>query len=134
MSRVQIDITGNKYGKLTVIKYVDNKKWLCRCDCGNEKIADSCNLKRGNIRSCGCIRKGKRNKSNILKYFFAIYEENEVYQDDESLAGVCEDYEELHNFFPDYTFATLSSLIAKNRPLYFGKKRYRIYKINKGEE
>jgi hypothetical protein len=28
--------------------------WACRCDCGREKIADSYNLRRGHIVSCGC--------------------------------------------------------------------------------
>lgn len=33
-----VDITGNKYGKLTVIKRVDNDqkgkvRWLCKCEC-----------------------------------------------------------------------------------------------------
>lgn len=34
----KIDITGNKYGRLTVIKENGkcgkNIKWLCKCDCG----------------------------------------------------------------------------------------------------
>ena len=34
---------GQKFGKLTVIKLVSgnnatNRKYLCKCDCGNEKI------------------------------------------------------------------------------------------------
>ena len=46
------DLTGKKYGRLTVIKYIefDTKqnscKYLCKCDCGNEKIIASTNLKK----------------------------------------------------------------------------------------
>lgn len=37
------DLTGQKFNKLTVIKFshFDKKKnsyWLCKCDCGNEKV------------------------------------------------------------------------------------------------
>ncbi|MBE6009152.1 MAG: hypothetical protein E7236_00635 [Lachnospiraceae bacterium] len=30
--------------------------WLCKCDCGGEKIAEKQGLKNGRIRSCGCLR------------------------------------------------------------------------------
>lgn len=38
-----IDLTGKKFGKLTVIKKAEDKKysrihWECKCDCGNPKI------------------------------------------------------------------------------------------------
>ena len=57
------DLTGKSFGKLTVIKRSKDKKnaghtfWKCQCDCGNTLIVDSSNLKSGNTRSCGCIRK-----------------------------------------------------------------------------
>ena len=70
MSRY-IDLTGQRFGKLTVIKRLTNDKykkavWLCQCDCGNLKQATSNNLRRGLIKSCGCI-KGKylREQSNF---------------------------------------------------------------------
>lgn len=59
MSQFQ-DLTGQKFGRLTVIKRVENKNkqtyWLCRCECGNEKDVNAGNLKSGNVRSCGCLR------------------------------------------------------------------------------
>ena len=56
---VMKDITGERFGKLTVIEYagLDARKealWLCRCDCGTEKVINGCALRRGNIVSCGC--------------------------------------------------------------------------------
>lgn len=55
------DRTGQKFGKLTVIKFVRSNKiktfWLCKCDCGNEKIASGRDLKCGNTKSCGCLNK-----------------------------------------------------------------------------
>lgn len=55
------DITGQRYGKLTATKRVASEKgrtrWLCLCECGNEKIVTTEALKRGKVKSCGCIRK-----------------------------------------------------------------------------
>lgn len=57
------DITGCRFGKLTVIKrlknYNDGKRgvhWLCLCDCENEIVALADNLLEGNQRSCGCLK------------------------------------------------------------------------------
>lgn len=55
-----IDLTNQKFGKLTVIKRVENKGkhtyWLCQCDCGNYKEVRGSHLKSGKIQSCGCLR------------------------------------------------------------------------------
>lgn len=29
---------GDKYNRLTAVKEIDNRKWLFRCICGNEKL------------------------------------------------------------------------------------------------
>jgi hypothetical protein len=57
------DLTGQKFGKLTVIKLHHIKKykdknsyyWFCECECGNTKIVSSSNLKSGGVKSCGCL-------------------------------------------------------------------------------
>lgn len=59
------DITGQRFGRLTVIKYVGIGKhgyatWLCKCDCGNTKIVSGHCLRRGNTHSCGCLAKESR--------------------------------------------------------------------------
>ena len=56
-----IDLTGQKFGRLTVIKRAENDKsnrvqWLCQCECGNTKVIRGNDLKLGNIKSCGCLR------------------------------------------------------------------------------
>ena len=56
------DLTGKKFGRLTVMSRAKNSKggkarWLCRCECGNECIVHSSSLKSGNTKSCGCIRR-----------------------------------------------------------------------------
>lgn len=53
------DITGKRYGKLVVIRldHIKNRKsyWLCKCDCGTEKVLRSDCLTR--IQSCGCVKR-----------------------------------------------------------------------------
>ena len=67
MNKIE-DLTGCIFGRLTVIKYLgknkNNKtKWLCLCECGNEKEILACHLKSGAIQSCGCYGKEQRIKS-----------------------------------------------------------------------
>lgn len=55
-----IDIKGNKYGKLTVIRRAENApkgiaRWECKCDCGNVVTVRGNNLKSGEVKSCGCL-------------------------------------------------------------------------------
>lgn len=56
-----IDITGQKFGKLTVL-YPSDKNgnndtiWHCKCDCGNECDVGGKNLRSGHTTSCGCRR------------------------------------------------------------------------------
>ena len=54
-----IDLSGNTYGRLAVIKRVPNKgkstRWLCKCICGGEVVVLGDNLKSGHTKSCGCI-------------------------------------------------------------------------------
>ena len=52
----RIDITGRRFGHLVVIEYTGDSKWLCRCDCGNEKEIDGISVRRGATVSCGCYR------------------------------------------------------------------------------
>ena len=69
------DETGNRYGKLTVLKMDDIRdnfgrlKWICQCDCGNIKSISGADLRSGNTSSCGCnagISKGESKICEIL--------------------------------------------------------------------
>src|SRR5690242_9916571 len=48
-----IDMTGDVYGRLTVLERVAGK-WRCLCECGNETTVGRTELRRGNTKSCGC--------------------------------------------------------------------------------
>ena len=53
------DLTGQRFGKLTVIKMVEGVRpitWLCKCDCGKFVKVRRGNLVNGSTRSCGCLR------------------------------------------------------------------------------
>lgn len=62
-----IDITGQRYGRLTVIKREGSHNgyplWECKCDCGNTYYAVGGNLRGGRTQSCGCIVKDKMAKT-----------------------------------------------------------------------
>ena len=69
MSKV-LQLKNQKFGMLTVIKRTENNKhkesmWLCICDCGKKSTASGKNLKKGNTKSCGCMRVQKNNKSAV---------------------------------------------------------------------
>ena len=55
-----INLTGLRYGRLTVIERDENKgkiaAWRCICDCGNETIVRGDHLRSGVSQSCGCLR------------------------------------------------------------------------------
>ena len=60
------DLSGKKFGRLTVIKYVKTDrfepngrricKWKCQCDCGSASYVSASNLRSGSTMSCGCLR------------------------------------------------------------------------------
>jgi len=61
-------IIGNRYGRLLVV-YREERRghdwfYLCRCDCGKEKLISKGNLVGGEIISCGCYRKEKTGEGN----------------------------------------------------------------------
>ena len=59
-----MDLTGQKFGRLTAQHYdVEQKKWHCVCDCGNEKKVTTADLKRGHTKSCGCYRNEQARKA-----------------------------------------------------------------------
>lgn len=68
------DLTGKKFGKLTVIKLTDeykltsngvkNRKWLCQCECGNQCSVYEYYLTSGTTKSCGCYRGKTIRKEN----------------------------------------------------------------------
>ena len=68
------DLTGQTFGRLTVLKRVDNyikpngkqeSQWLCECDCNDKTqvVVRGWCLNNGNTQSCGCLQKERLSKS-----------------------------------------------------------------------
>lgn len=55
----RVDMTGQRYWKLTVIRLVGRNKhgqrlWECLCDCGQITVAPGSSIRYGSTKSCGC--------------------------------------------------------------------------------
>ena len=76
MGRI-IDLTGQRFNKLTVIEKTDKRKnrqvvWKCKCDCGNITYVVGQALRTGHTKSCGCLNYEKDNSSLINQKFGKI--------------------------------------------------------------
>lgn len=59
-----MDLTGQRFGSLTVIERMPNNNsnkvvWRCKCDCGNETTVIGSRLYTGKTKSCGCLTRKK---------------------------------------------------------------------------
>lgn len=76
-----LDIVGQKYGKLLVVKFLYSKirtkdkrahrHYLCHCDCGREKVITTGDLRQGRTTSCGCAR--KRFQDSPIRQVYQTY-------------------------------------------------------------
>jgi hypothetical protein len=70
----RVNLQGQKFGRLTVVRYHDSirgrSRWECACECGRTKIVPAGSLRGGGVRSCGCwldeVRRalGRRGRGN----------------------------------------------------------------------
>lgn len=65
------NIIGEKYGKLTVIEQLDERRngkvlWLCKCECGGFCKSYKSTLDVGDIKSCGCLLQENITKLSII--------------------------------------------------------------------
>lgn len=56
----KLNLIGLRFGRLVVMEELPHKvgsspRWLCKCDCGNQKITTTILLRRGDCNSCGCL-------------------------------------------------------------------------------
>lgn len=73
MAGKPIDLTGQKFGRLTAIEMTDKRKnksvvWKCLCQCGNTCEVAAASLRAGRTKSCGCLKqeKDKQPKGNVI--------------------------------------------------------------------
>ena len=91
-----IDLSGQKFGKLTVIERIEDKilsngdkkvQYKCKCDCGREINVLSDNLKKGNTQTCG--RCEERSHGNIK--ISQILDEANIFYEREKRFESCKD-------------------------------------------
>lgn len=83
---IKKDYSNQKYGRLTTLKEVDpyispggdykTRKYLCKCECGNEVSVMITSLRSGNTQSCGCINSERITKQNKEKAIYDGYSQN----------------------------------------------------------
>ena len=98
-----INLIGQKFGRLTVIKRLENNKhknavWLCKCECENFTSATTASLKSGKVKSCGCLKIDqsklkKENKYNLSGEFGIGYTSK-----DEEFYFDLEDYDKIKDY------------------------------------
>lgn len=73
------DLTGKKFNMLTVIGIASMKPvyWECKCDCGGFTKVRTSNLKRGMVKSCGCLShvgnpKHKLHGTHLYRIYYGI--------------------------------------------------------------
>ena len=74
-----IDLTGQKFGRLTVIRKAKNPseahiKWLCECECGNFITTRGTSLRSGITKSCGCLVSDKIREWNKANKKCNVYD------------------------------------------------------------
>lgn len=77
------DLTGNVYGKLTVLERAGSDKhrnavWKCLCECGNIYCINGRSLTTGHTKSCGCstgefISNAKSTTKELARKYPRIY-------------------------------------------------------------
>lgn len=144
-----IDLTGKNFGRLEVISFYDKiwkdnhykYFWLCKCDCGKEKIVDGVNLRSGNTLSCGCYHKEKTgdiNRKHNLAHKTKLYSiwksirQRCLNLNDKSFPNyggrgikICEEWKEFSLF---YSWAISNGY--KDEPLKSGRNKWTIDRID----
>lgn len=75
---MQARLEGQTFGRLTVVDEFGRDKygsiiWYCECSCGKQKSVVTKLLKRGDVSSCGCLRKEGSRKTHGLFYTTIYY-------------------------------------------------------------
>jgi hypothetical protein len=66
---------GQVFSRLTILEKLKDSKYLCQCSCGNTKEVSLSNLKKGNTKSCGCLKKeetSKRHRQDLTALVFGF--------------------------------------------------------------
>ena len=116
MGRPAIDLTGQVFGRLTVIERAGRRgndaTWKCSCSCGGSAEATASHLRRGAVTSCGCWLADRLTTHGLTgTKIYAIWRNmrwrctNPRNKEYSNYGGrgikVCERWQKLENFFAD---------------------------------
>ena len=125
MGRPVVDYVGKVFGMLTVIEFshiqtrnlttgVELRQgiphWLCKCECGNEKVIRAAALRTGNTIACGCMRSHRTHGMDKTKEYYAwsamkqrcSNPKNQRYKDYGGRGiQVSEEWQKFENFYAD---------------------------------
>lgn len=85
----KLNLIGQTFGKLTVIREAENKNhktyWLCQCECGNYTTVQTSHLRDGNIKSCGCLHQTPKQQTLLSQLsdqeFIQIVQSSKTYKE-----------------------------------------------------
>jgi len=101
MSKQRLELSGMKFGKLSVVEIVyplsRRTKFLCLCDCGNKTIATGSDIKSGNTTSCGCVKRENGKTVNLIHGASAKNARTGAYRSWQTMKSRC--YNEDNNRF-----------------------------------
>ena len=105
------DLTGQKFGRLTVICRGENTKddcvrWWCQCDCGNPELTlvYAKYLRNGKSKSCGCLiveashKRKKYNTYDLSGDYGIGYTSNLNLNGNNEFYFDLEDYDKIKNY------------------------------------
>ena len=94
------DITNQKFGRLTAIRYLGKSKWECKCDCGNIVDIFGEHLRRGHTKSCGCLLKEIASNKTIERNTTHNKSKTRLYRIYSNMKSRC--YNKQHSAYQNY--------------------------------
>ena len=88
-------MSGLVFGRLTVVRHVPDEsecaRWLCKCDCGQEKIISRLLLVDGRTKSCGCLSRELTSQRNATHGHCRSYQSSKAYHAWQNMRKRCLD-------------------------------------------
>lgn len=137
-SRPVAKIKDKRFGMLVAKEYVGNSKWKCKCDCGNETVVYTNNLKTKNTQSCGCFsltHSGSFAENEIISFIKTIDNSLNVEHHNTSVLG----RKEIDIYIPELkigieycgcAFHASEGAVFENKDKYYHRDKYLLARKN----
>ncbi len=87
------DVTGRRFGRFTALALSRMERrdayWLCRCDCGVEKVVMLGKLRAGSTVSCGCAKAELNTERNLQHGGFSFGKASREYSSWQAMKARC---------------------------------------------